>query len=72
VYINMDLRIAKTWVIRERVQVQGLFEFFNLFNNANAAAIQNQQFNSSNVPAFGTVSEWLPGRQGQIGLKIQF
>jgi hypothetical protein len=73
-YVNMDLRIAKTWVIRERVQVQGLFEFFNLFNNANAAAIQTQQglVNSSNVPTFGTISEWLPGRQGQIGLKIQF
>ncbi len=42
-FVNMDLRIARTWVIRERFRVQGLFEFFNLFNNANAAAIQNQQ-----------------------------
>ncbi len=68
-FVNMDMRIARTWVIRERVQVQGLFEFFNLFNNANAAAMQNQQ---AQATTFGTVSEWLPGRQGQIGLKIQF
>jgi hypothetical protein len=73
-FVNMDMRLAKTWVIRERFRVQGLFEFFNLFNNANAAAIQNQQglVNSSGAPTFGTVSEWLPGRQGQIGLKFEF
>ena len=74
VFVNMDMRFAKTWVIRERFRVQGLFEFFNLFNNANAAAIQNQQglVNSSGASTFGTVSEWLPGRQGQIGLKFEF
>jgi hypothetical protein len=73
-FVNMDMRLAKTWVIRERFRVQGLFEFFNLFNNANAAAIQSQQglVNSSGAPTFGTVSEWLPGRQGQIGLKFEF
>jgi hypothetical protein len=67
-FVNMDLRIAKTWVIRERLRVQGLFEFFNLFNNANPAAIQNNQ----SVVGFGTVSERLPGREGQVGLKIEF
>jgi hypothetical protein len=68
-FVNMDMRIAKTWVIRERFRLTGMFEFFNLFNNANAAAIQNQQ---SQAATFGTVSEWLPGRQGQIGLKFEF
>jgi len=73
-FVNMDMRVAKTWVIRERFRLQGLFEFFNLFNNANAAAIQNQQglVNSSGAPTFGTISEWLPGRQGQIALKLEF
>src|SRR5262249_22536576 len=32
-FVNMDMRIAKTWVIRERFKLQGLFEFFNIFNN---------------------------------------
>src|SRR5579884_3830074 len=30
-FVNMDLRIARTWVIREHVRVQGMFEFFNFF-----------------------------------------
>jgi Carboxypeptidase regulatory-like domain/TonB dependent receptor/TonB-dependent Receptor Plug Domain len=68
-FVNMDLRVARTWVIRERYRVQGLFEFFNLFNNANAAAIQNQQ---AQTMTFGNVSQRLPGREGQIGLKFEF
>jgi hypothetical protein len=68
-FVNMDLRIAKTWVFRERFRIQGLFEFFNLLNNANPAAIQIQQ---STGPLFGTVSQHLPGREGQVGLKLEF
>jgi Carboxypeptidase regulatory-like domain/TonB-dependent Receptor Plug Domain/TonB dependent receptor len=68
-FVNMDLRIAKTWVIRERFRVQGLFEFFNLFNNANPAAIQIQESQASTL---GTVSQRLPGREGQIGLRLTF
>ena len=68
-FVNMDLRIAKTWIIRERFGVQGLFEFFNLFNNGNPAAIQVQQ---STGPLFGTISQRLPGREGQVGLRLTF
>jgi hypothetical protein len=68
-FVNMDLRVAKTFVIRERFRVQGLFEFFNLFNNADPAAIQNQESQASTL---GTVSQFLPGREGQIGLKFEF
>jgi hypothetical protein len=68
-FVNMDLRIAKTWVVHEKFRVQGLFEFFNLFNNANPAAIQNQESQASTL---GTVSQRLPGREGQVGLKLEF
>lgn len=68
-FVNMDLRIAKTWTIRDRFQIQGMFEFFNLFNNANPAAIQNQE---SQAATLGTVSQTLPGREGQIGLRVTF
>ena len=73
-FFNMDMRISKTWVIRERLRVQGMFEFFNLFNTGNAAAMQNQQglVNASGASTFNTVSEWLPGRQGQFGLRLEF
>jgi Carboxypeptidase regulatory-like domain/TonB dependent receptor/TonB-dependent Receptor Plug Domain len=68
-FVNMDMRIAKTWVVREHFKIQGLFEFFNLFNNANPAAIQNQQ---AQAATFGTVSQRLPGREGQAGLRLEF
>ena len=68
-FVNMDLRIAKTWVVRERYRVQGLFEFFNLFNNGNPAAMQIQQ---SQPATFGTISQRLPGREGQVALKLEF
>jgi hypothetical protein len=68
-FVNMDLRIAKTWAFHDRFQVQAMFEFFNLFNNANPAAIQNQE---SQAATLGTVSQTLPGREGQIGLRITF
>ncbi|MGH9744197.1 MAG: hypothetical protein ACRD51_17790, partial [Candidatus Acidiferrum sp.] len=68
-FVNMDLRVEKTWVVRERFKIQGLFEFFNILNNANAAAMQSQQ---SQAATFGTVSQFLPGREGQVGLKLEF
>ena len=68
-FVNMDLRIAKTWTIRDRFQMQAMFEFFNLFNNANPAAIQIQ---ASQAATLGTVSQTLPGREGQIGLRLTF
>jgi len=69
-FVNMDLRVARTFVIRENFKIQGLFEFFNLFNDANPAAIQVQQ--AVTKPAFGAVSQTLPGREGQVGLRIEF
>jgi hypothetical protein len=68
-FVNMDTRISKTWAIRERLRLTGMFEFFNLFNHGNAAAMQNQQ---AQAATFGTVSERLPGREGQIGLRLEF
>lgn len=69
IFVNMDMRVAKTWVFREHYRVQALFEFFNLFNNSNPAAIQIQQ---STGALFGSVSQRLPGREGEVGLKVEF
>jgi hypothetical protein len=74
-FVNMDLRVAKTFRISERVKAQALFEFFNLFNNGNPAAININQNNSPRPPGepiFGTISQRLPGREGQVGLRIEF
>jgi outer membrane receptor protein involved in Fe transport len=68
-YTNLDMRFSKRFLIREKVRVQTMLEFFNLLNRANAAAVQSQQ-NSS--PALGTSLQYLPGREGQVGLRFEF
>jgi hypothetical protein len=68
-FTNLDLRLAKQFVIRERVKFTMLFEFFNLFNNRNPAAVAMLQ----DGPAeFGKATQVLPGREGQIGVRIEF
>ena len=66
-YIHLDMRVAKRFDIRERFKVQVLFEFFNLLNRQNPAAVQ-----TLNTALFGKASQVLPGREGQIGFRIEF
>lgn len=69
-FVNLDLRFSKRFTITERIRAQLLFEFFNVFNRQNPA----QVFNRENRPAqpFGQASQVLPGREGQIGFRIEF
>jgi hypothetical protein len=69
-YVNLDLRFAKRFNLTERVKLQALFEFFNVLNRQNAAAVQTQQ-NIVNSP-FGSLRQVLPGREGQVGLRLEF
>ncbi|HEX3251543.1 MAG TPA: TonB-dependent receptor [Pyrinomonadaceae bacterium] len=69
-FVNLDLRFAKRFNITERVRLQALFEFFNVFNHQNPAAVQIQQ-NIANSP-FGSLRQVLPGREGQVGLRLEF
>jgi hypothetical protein len=74
-FVNMDFRISKTVRIGERVRAEAMFEFFNLFNNANPAAMnlmENTNPPEAGAPIFGTVAQYLPGREGQFGLRIIF
>jgi hypothetical protein len=71
----MDLRVAKTFAVGDRVRLQALFEFFNLFNSANPAAVNlNHNHNPLNAgeAIFGSTAEYLPGREGQFGLRLTF
>ena len=86
--VNMDLRIAKRFNIGEHVKAQVLFEMFNLFNRDNAAAVNGlapcdpytppgcnvfqQQPPPSSAPGVGHVQQYLPGREGQIGVRFDF
>ena len=69
-FVNLDMRFSKRFDIKDRVNVQLLFEFFNLFNRQNPRAIQNRE----NIVAepFGSITQVLPGREGQIGFRISF
>jgi hypothetical protein len=69
-FVNLDLRFSKRFDIGERVKAEFLFEFFNVFNRQNPAAV----FRQANVASspFGTTSQVLPGREGQLGFRISF
>jgi len=74
-FVNMDLRLAKTFPIGDRVRLIALIEYFNIFNNANPAAmnlVENSDPLTPGAPLFGTVAQYLPGREGQVGLRLVF
>jgi hypothetical protein len=66
-YVNLDMRFTKRFDIGERVKVHALFEFFNLLNRQNPAAIE-----TVGGPNFSLLKQVLPGREGQIGLRVEF
>jgi hypothetical protein len=69
-FVNLDMRFAKRFNIGERVRAQVLFEFFNLLNRQNPAAVETSQ--TTAAPFFGERTQVLPGREGQIGFRIEF
>ena len=68
--VNMDTRFSRRFTIGDRVRLQAIFEFFNLLNRANPAAVEQYQ-NVSSTP-LGKPLQFLPGREGQVGLRIEF
>jgi len=68
-FVNADIRFSKRVGIGDRVKLQFLFEYFNLFNNANPAAVE---VGVGRPIPFGKASQVLPGREGQIGFRIEF
>jgi hypothetical protein len=68
-FVNMDLRLAKWFRLKDRFRLETLIEFFNAFNRGNPSRIQT----AADAPVrFGTVLQKLPGREGQVGIKIAF
>jgi outer membrane receptor protein involved in Fe transport len=73
-FVNLDLRFSKRFDVGERVQVQVLFELFNVLNRQNPATVQNRADSPlrPTLRPFGTADQVLPGREGQVGLRISF
>jgi outer membrane receptor protein involved in Fe transport len=69
-FVNLDMRFAKRINLGERVKLQFLFEFFNLLNRQNPAAVGQSATNQ--IQPFGKAIQVLPGREGQIGFRIEF
>jgi hypothetical protein len=72
--VNTDVRLSKRFNFGEQVKVHAYLEFFNLFDRANPAAVNGipPAAGNSTAPRFGEVLQVLPGREGQIGLQIEF
>jgi outer membrane receptor protein involved in Fe transport len=69
-YANLDARFAKRFDLGERVKLHVLFEFFNVFNRQNPAAVESNA--QSTLTPFGKATQVLPGREGQFGIRIEF
>jgi hypothetical protein len=69
-FVNLDLRVAKRFNITERVRLQALFEFFNVFNHQNPAAVETRPGVTGSP--FNSLRQVLPGREGQVGLRLEF
>ncbi len=69
-FVNLDMRFAKRFNVTSGVKAQVLLEFFNMFNRQNPAAVGRRQ----DVPLepFGRPTQVLPGREGQIGFRLEF
>jgi hypothetical protein len=68
---NLDTRVSKAFRFSESRRLNLYFEMFNLFNNANPAGIaQYEALPDNSQPA--TTRQTLPGREGQVGLRIDF
>jgi hypothetical protein len=68
-YVNWDMRVAHQFKIRERVTFHSYLELFNLLNRGNPAAVQSLP---GQPQAFGSVLQVLPGRETQIGIRLEF
>jgi outer membrane receptor protein involved in Fe transport len=68
-YVNLDIRFTRRWQIRDRLRLTGLVEVFNVFNSRNPAAVETAR---GRPTAFGKPLQVLPGREGQIGVRIEF
>ncbi|HLJ72958.1 MAG TPA: hypothetical protein VKU62_00130, partial [Thermoanaerobaculia bacterium] len=68
---NVDMRLEKRIPIGG-VTASALVEAFNLTNARNPALVNNSYVNGAAAPGFGTVRVPLPGREIQLGMRVQY
>jgi hypothetical protein len=68
-YKSLDMRLSRPFSLGGNVVLTALIEVFNLSNEQNPAAVES----TPGLPTdFGQPLQVLPGREGQIGLRIEF
>ncbi len=72
-YASLDLRLSKTFRIKDRVSVEALAESFNTLNRANWQ-LPNNIFGAGATPlaSFGRPTAAADPRQIQLGLRVSF
>lgn len=72
---TIDIRVARRFALG-RVNVDGLFEVFNLFNRTNYTEVNNifgvGAFPNGGVPAFGQFTQAGPPLQVQLAARVSF
>ena len=72
---TVDLRLARRFPVG-RLNIDGIFEVFNLFNRSNFIAVNNVfgtgSYPSSPAPTFAQFTQAAPPRQVQLAVKIGF
>jgi hypothetical protein len=68
--VNLDMRFTKRFSITNRIKADVLLEFFNILNRQNPAAVGTRE--GVAIQPFGEPIQVLPGREGQIGFRIEF
>jgi hypothetical protein len=69
---NVDLRLEKRFGFGGRHSASLLGEAFNLFNARNPRLVDNFYVSGSPGPTFGQTRVPLPGREVQLGVRLQF
>jgi hypothetical protein len=69
---NLDLRVEKRFSFGGRYTAAALIEFFNLTNARNPRLIDASWVNGAPGPNFGEVLVPLPGRETQLGFRLEF
>ncbi len=74
--ISVDARVSKSVQITGRLELEGLFEVFNLFNRTNFTDVQNVfgvgAYPSSPAATFGRFTQAGNSRQMQLAARIRF
>ncbi|NOT46746.1 MAG: hypothetical protein HOP17_03205, partial [Acidobacteria bacterium] len=68
-FLTFDVRASKSFKITEKVEIEGIFEAFNLFNNRNQRSLPRPltfNFDGTVTAGFGEP------RQAQIGVRLKF